>query len=295
MAKVLIVGCGDIGFGLAELLIAGGHDVCAIKRKPMAKELPGLKLYLADITVADELASVPTDFDQIYVILSPDNRDEKSYRRVYQHGIENLLDHFANSDGQDPGQNKILPHWIFVSSTSVYSQNGGEWVDEDSPTEPTGFNGKALLQAERSILAAGSKNTIVRFSGIYGPGRESLIKRIKSGVPVQYDPPYYTNRIHRDDCIGVLAWLLEQRLAGKQLENVQLATDCDPAPINKVACWLAEQLNCAAPLEKPSANLTQNKRCANQRLCEQGYQFCFKSYREGYGFVIQNDELKTDS
>ena len=301
MAKVLIVGCGDIGLDLAEVLIAEGHQVAGLKRKPLNKDLPGLTLFLADITVADELVTLPTDFDQIYVILSPDRRDEESYRRVYQQGIDNLLSYFASANdsnrrqlGQErpsqikPNQEKPSPHWIFVSSTSVYGQTAGEWVDEGSPTEPSGFNGKALLQAEQRILAAGSNNTIVRFSGIYGPGRESLIKGVQSGVPVQYEPPYYTNRIHRDDCIGVLAWLLNQRLTGSPVDNIYLASDGNPAPIMEVACWLAEKLNCAAPPAKQSTNSTQNKRCTNHRLCEQGYEFRFNSYREGYGVLFEN-------
>ena len=217
MAKVLIVGCGDIGLGLAKVLISQGHQVSAIKRKPLVEDLSGLSLFYADIAVANELDSLPTDFDQIYVILTPDNRDEKSYLRIYQQGIDKLLGHFVGAGDcnteklqkENSNRKSSSPHWIFVSSTSVYGQNAGEWVDEDSPTKPLTFNGKILLQAEQRILAAGSNNTIVRFSGIYGPGRDGLIKRVESGVPIQYSPPYYTNRIHRDDCIGVLAWLLE--------------------------------------------------------------------------------------
>ena len=288
MAKVLIVGCGDIGLGLANILIAEGHQVTGLKRKPLAKDIPGLRLFLADITVVDELVKLPTDFEQIYLILSPDSRDEESYRRIYQQGIENLLGHFGSGEAKKPAQKKSSLHWIFVSSTSVYGQNAGEWVGEDSPTEPSSFNGKALLGAEQRILAVGSNNTIVRFSGIYGPAREGLIKRVQSGAPIQYDPPYYTNRIHRDDCIGVLAWLLERRLAGRNVASIYLASDSDPAPIKEVACWIAEQLNCSVPPEKLSTALTKNKKCANHRLCKEGYKLRFKSYREGYGVLLKN-------
>ena len=283
MAKVLIVGCGDIGLGLAKILIAEGHQVSGLKRKRLVNDLPGLKLFLADITVKDKLVNLPTDFDQICLILSPDSRDEESYRRVYQRGVENLLNHFTGGSGGSEGKHKSIPHWIFVSSTSVYGQNAGEWVDEDSPTEPQSFNGKALLQTEQRVFAAGSNNTIVRFSGIYGPGREGLIKQVQSGSPIQCNPPYYTNRIHRDDCIGVLAWVLEQRLAGRPTANIYLASDSNPAPIIEVASWLADKLDCAAPPEKQSITLAQNKRCTNQKIIKQGYQFRFSNYREGYG------------
>ncbi len=291
MAKVLIVGCGDIGLGLAEVLIAEGHQVSAIKRKPLVANVPGLAVVLADIAIAGELVKLPTDFEQVYVILSPDSWLEASYRRVYQQGINNLLEHFmgANITGVIKGsplkhgqRRQASPHWIFVSSTSVYGQNTGEWIDEGSLTEPLNFNGKVLLQAEKIIFAAGSTNTIVRFSGIYGPGREGLINRVESAEPVQYWPPYYTNRIHREDCIGVLAWLLKQRLGGSSVDNIYLASDSDPAPMREVASWLARQLAAARPPELQGGFLGSNKRCANGRLREQGYEFRFHSYREGY-------------
>jgi nucleoside-diphosphate-sugar epimerase len=280
MAKVLIVGCGDIGLSLAEVLIAEGHQVSGIKRTPLAKSLPGLKLIFADITIENELKELPTDFDQVFLILTPDGRDEQDYRRVYLQGVNNLLAHFTDAVQE--------PHCIFVSSTSVYGQSAGEWVDEDSATDPGSQTAKVLLQAEKNILKAGAKNTIVRFSGIYGPGREGMIKRIQSGVPVQYAPPYYTNRIHRDDCVGVLAYLFAMRLKGGALENIYLGSDNEPAPIKEVAQWLADKLDLPKPPARKirAVNLGQNKRCDNKRLNTLGYNFRFKSYRAGYGELI---------
>ena len=282
MSRILIVGCGDIGLGLAKVLLGEGHQVSALKRSPLAQAVPGLTVLLADIAVASDLAMLPTDFDQVTIILSPDSRDEQSYRRVYLQGMENLFEYFAKS--------KTRPHWLFVSSTSVYGQNAGQWVDEDSVTAPESATAKIILQTEQRVLSENSKNTIVRFSGIYGPAREALISRVKAGTPIQFDPPYYTNRIHRDDCIGVLARLLKQHLAGSSLGNIYLATDSDPAPIKEVACWIADKLNCGAPPAKQSAAPTQNKRCSNRKLRELGYQFRFNSYRDGYSVILKITE-----
>lgn len=278
MAKVLIAGCGDIGLGLAQELIAEGHQVSGIKRRPLAKDLPGLELNLADLTVADELTELPVDFDQVFFVLTPDGREEQYYRRVYLQGVNNLLAHLSDA-GQEP-------HCMFVSSTSVYAQSSGEWVNEGSATDPASATAKVLLQAETNILNAGANNTIVRFSGIYGPGRAGMVKRVQAGVPVQYTPPYYTNRIHRDDGVGVLAYLFAQRLQGVALENVYLASDAAPAPIKDVAQWLAARLGCEVPSEKKSTSLAQNKRCDNQRLCALGYKFRFENYREGYESLV---------
>ena len=161
-------------------------------------------------------------------------------------------------------------------------------MDEDSLTEPSSFNGKALLQAEQRVLAAGPNNTIVRFSGIYGPGRDGLMKQVQSGTPIQHNPPYYTNRIHLDDCIGVLAGLLMQRLAGRPTANIYLASDSTPAPIKEVASWLAGKLDCSYPPARTitKVNASQNKRCSNERLSALEYNFLFKSYQVGYSALM---------
>ena len=287
MAKVLIVGCGDIGLGLAEVLIAEGHQVCGIKRKALPKDLPGLELIRANITLPKELKDLPTDFDQVVLILTPDARDEASYRRVYLEGINNLLAHFANCATSDKPQAR----WLFVSSTSVYGQNAGEWVDEESETVPVSTTGMILLEAEKNILVAniaGGKNTVVRFSGIYGPGRTVLLTRVESARPVQYEPPYYTNRIHRDDCVGVLAFLIKQSLAGVSLQSIYLASDNAPVPLGEIVSWLSEALKCSQPpaKEKGKDNINANKRCSNQRLLDLGYLLRFSTYREGYGDLL---------
>jgi nucleoside-diphosphate-sugar epimerase len=112
-------------------------------------------------------------------------------------------------------------------------------VDEHSCTAPSGFNGRALLCAEQQFLAESKNNSIVRFSGIYGPGRNHLIRNIKAGKAVQYEPPYYTNRIHHEDCVGVLFWLAQQRRTGQPVGGIYVASDDMPVPLGDVAMWLA--------------------------------------------------------
>jgi len=72
-----------------------------------------------------------------------------------------------------------------VSSTSVYGQNRGEWVDEDSETRPTSDGARWLVAAEERIWEANEANCVVRFSGIYGPGRDWLLRRLIQGEPIQ--------------------------------------------------------------------------------------------------------------
>lgn len=275
MAKLLIIGCGAIGSALALHLTAQGHQVTGLKRHPPL-ENNGINYIAADLTVAGQLQKLPDDFDAVFFIVSADGRTEQSYRTVYETGLGNALAKFQ----QQP--------WFFVSSTSVYGQNQGEWVDENSPTEPSNITSQLICQAEQRLLAANANSVIVRFSGIYGPGREYLLRSAQQSPSIQQTPPYYTNRIHQQDCVGVLAFLLAQRLAGVALNNCYLASDDNPATMWEVISWLAEQLNCPAPTVKSIEGIAdQNKRCQNQRLKALGYVFRYPDYQAGYGELIK--------
>ncbi|MGZ4976586.1 MAG: 2-dehydropantoate 2-reductase N-terminal domain-containing protein [Methylobacter sp.] len=269
MAKILIVGCGAIGSELAGVLSAQGHDVTGLKRKPPLS-LPGPVSYVAaDISSASGLADLDTDFTQAFFIVSPDQRAEQSYRAVYQTGLDNLLAKLPET------------HWLMVSSTSVYGQSGGEWVDEDSVAEPATITGRLIRQAEQKLISSNPANIVLRLSGIYGPGRESLLRLAMQAPAIQQTPPYFTNRIHQQDCIGVLSFLLERRLAGDELAQCYLASDDDPAPTWEVMTWLADRLHCPSPTVK-AADAGLNKRCSNARLKALGYRFRYPSYKDGY-------------
>jgi len=280
MAKILIIGCGAIGTQLAHVLSAKGHQVTGLKRNPPESGSGKVDYFKADITSPADLKDLPLDFDTLYFIVSPDGRNEESYRDIYESGLNNLLNKFSLA-----GAN---PHWIFVSSTSVYGQSQGEWVDEDSIAQPENATSQLIRQAEQKLMERATDNIVVRFSGIYGPGREYLLRMAMQAPAIQQNPPYYTNRIHQQDCIGVLAFLLERRLAGVALEQCYLASDDDPAPMWDVMSWLAEHLKCQPPTVKVTGDQgDMNKRCNNQRLNALGYKFQYPSYKVGYLELIK--------
>lgn len=275
MAKILIIGCGAIGTQLARVLTKQGHSVTGVKRNPPPSD-ETIHYVRADICSSADIAQLPTDIDQLFFIVSADGRTEQSYRDVYDIGLNNVLDRFAQ-----------VP-CIFVSSTSVYAQSQGEWVDENSPAQPDNPNSQLIRQAEQQVIALNPHNTVVRFSGIYGRGREYLLNKAKQSPVIQHTPAYFTNRIHQTDCVGVLAFLLAKKLAGITLAHYYLASDDDPAPQYEVMTWLAQQLNCPAPTIKLMASDdTMNKRCNNQRLKALGYNFVYPSYKDGYAELIQ--------
>jgi nucleoside-diphosphate-sugar epimerase len=280
MAKILIVGCGAIGYELAKTLENAGHTVTGLKRNPPLESQEKFKYVKADITSSHDLASFDTDFEYVFFIVSADSRNEKSYHDIYETGIDNLLSRFAQTGCKAP--------WIFVSSTSVYGQCQGEWVDESSVTAPAKATSLKIVQAEQKLMRQNPANIIVRFSGIYGPGREYLLRMAKQAPSIQQRPPYYTNRIHQRDCVGVLAFLLEQSLAGVNLEQCYLASDDHPAPLWEVMNWLTERMQANPPIAKTEANTSDmNKRCRNDRLKQLGYRFIYPEYKTGYAELLR--------
>lgn len=277
MANILILGCGAIGVSLATVLTGQGHSVTGLKRSPPSSA-DGIHYVAADITSSIAMEQLALDADVVFFIVSADERTEQAYRNIYQCGLRNALAKFA---GQP---------WFFVSSTRVYGQSQGEWVDEDSLTRPDNAAGQLLLQAEQYVLDWNPLNVVVRFSGIYGPGREHLLRMARQAPAIQQTPPYFTNRIHQRDCVGVLAFLLRQRLAGVALESCYLASDDDPAPLWEVISWLAARLHCAAPtVQRGGSEAVSNKRCVNRRLKALGYQFYYPGYQDGYSELILHE------
>ncbi|WAK00438.1 NAD-dependent epimerase/dehydratase family protein [Methylobacter sp. YRD-M1] len=279
MANMLIVGCGDLGMRLAHALAEKGHQVTGLKRHPPPHD-SRIRYVAADIASGIGLDGLDTDFDQLFFIVTPDGRSESDYHAIYEIGLHRLLTKLPRCP------------WIFVSSTGVYAQSQGEWVDENSPAEPEAVTNRLIRQAEKQLIESNSDNIIVRFSGIYGPGRESLLRMAAQSPAIQKEPPYFTNRIHQLDCVGVLDFLLEQRLKGRKLENCYLASDDDPTPLWNVTSWLAERMHCAPPVARAvGKNAAMNKRCSNRRLRDLGYQFRYPDYKKGYAELIDKDRL----
>lgn len=276
--RVLIAGCGYVGCALAPRLVEEGDEVLGLRRRP--EGLPsGVRPLAADLTDPRSLEAVPT-VDAVVYAASAGGRTEEAYRGAYVEGVEHLL---ARLEHSSPGLRRV----VFVSSTGVYPQRDGSWVDEDSPTEPEGFRGQSLLEGEARVRATG-RGHVLRLAGIYGPGRTSLIERVRSGrATVAPGGPRYTNRIHRDDAAEALRVILRAEAPPPLLVGV----DSAPAPEREVLGWLAARLGAPPPPEVPpepgSRRGGSNKRCRNTRLLETGVTLRYPTYREGYGALLE--------
>ena len=212
------------------------------------------------------------DHDVLVHCLSPSSRDEATYRAVYVDALRHLL-------AAVPGASRV----VFVSSTAVYGDHGGDWIDETASCRPTGFNGHVLLEAEQVACASGHDALILRLGGIYGPGREMLLRRVRSGEPLAVsDPPQYTNRIHVEDAAAAAVHLIRQRASG--IFNL---VDDLPAAQPEVLDWLADRMGLPRLARVPGPRPVDSKRVANARLHGHGFDLRYPDFRAGYAELLR--------
>jgi len=277
--SVLIAGCGDIGSRLAVRLAALQWRVMGLRRTVDA--LPaGIEGIAGDLFKPEPPPAWPSGpLDYLVYCVAASEHDEAGYRRAYVDGLRHVLG-WLQVHGQTPRR------LLFVSSSSVYGQLEGEWVDERSATEPGGFSGRLMLEAEQLAQSTAIPATVVRLTGIYGPGRERLVEQVRQGYRVAPHPPQYGNRIHADDAAGLLAFLLQADMKGQALENCYIGVDDAPAPLFDVVQWLHEVLDVRQWSDEHSVRRTGSKRCSNARAKALGWQPAYPSYREGYGALL---------
>lgn len=276
VATVLIAGCGYVGSAVAVELLATGHDVYGLRRRP--EGLPeGVRPIAADLGDRATLGGLPWASHLLYCA-SAGASTELAYERAYVDGLSNVLASLAGAP---------LERVIFTSSTAVYGQDDGSFVDETSPTHPAHFSGKVLLEAERRLRAAPCATVALRLAGIYGPGRTRLVEMVHEGK-VGPAPGVFGNRIHRDDCAGAITHLLFSRSP----EDVYVGVDAAPAPLDDVHAFVATLLGVPFPPEGSESGRgperkSANKRCRSARLSASGYELRVPSYREGYPAVVR--------
>ena len=272
MSAVLIAGCGDVGGELARRLLADGDVVYGLRRR--TRLLPaGVRPVAGDVGDTVSLHPMPAGIDVLCYTAAADARSPEAYRAAYVDGPRNVLRAVARTSSPR--------RTLFASSTRVYPQGAGEWVDEESPTEGDDAYARLLLEGEAAVREAAASSVVVRFAGIYGPGRTRLVDRVRAGDSCT---EAWTNRIHRDDCAGALRHLLriERPLP------LYVAADREPATQCAVMTWMAERLGLPAPPTADTGDGNRGKRCRNARLVASGYELEYPSYREGYGAVIRD-------
>jgi nucleoside-diphosphate-sugar epimerase len=277
---VLIVGCGDLGTEAGLRFAAAGHRVVGWRRTPqvLPAAIEGVR---ADL--AGELPTVPPDTDIVVIAVAADSSDPAAYRAAYVDGTARVLDAFERDEATP---RRVL----FVSSTAVYGDASGE-VDEETPTEPSAFNGRIMREAEELFLErlapTDADAIVLRLGGIYGPGRTRLIDQVRSGSASVPATARRTNRIHRDDAAAAIVHLTTMSAPA---EEIYLGVDNDPAHYGDVVRFLASELGSPEPpTQQKATSRGADRACSNARLRSTGWAPAFPTYIEGYRAILAGE------
>lgn len=270
---VLMAGCGDVGTEAGLRFAALGHRVVGWRRTPDRLPAP-IEAVAADLT--GELPAIPGDTDIVVVAPAAGGRGEEAYRRVYLDGLSNVLDALE--------RDAVTPSCIiFVSSTAVYADADGAWVDERTAPEPPTATSRVLRRAEELLAVRAPQGTVLRLGGIYGPGRTRLIDQVRGGKDLAPDPPRYTNRIHRDDAAAAIVHLATAVDATAPVYN---GVDEEPAVLGEVLCFLADRLGVPRSGGPDAGTAATGKRICGSLLRSTGFTYRYPSYREGFAAVL---------
>lgn len=286
MNRVLIAGCGYVGTALGVELAARGDQVWGLRRDPSGLP-PAIRPVRGDLLEQDNLVRVlPEAPDVVVYAASAGGFSDLAYRTAYVDGVRSFLRALVQA-GAEPRR------LLFTSSTGVYGRTDGEWVDEDSPPEPTAFNGSRVLEGEDLFLDGPFPSVVLRLGGIYGPGRTSLLQRVRQGGVTCPENPVWSNRIHRDDCAGALLHLIDL----PEPDPVYIGVDREPADLCQIMTWLAGRVGAPEPVREVGGSLGRgsNKRCSSDRLVGSGYRFRFPDFRSGFEAILEGEESPSGS
>lgn len=308
----LLFGHGYLGSRVARLWRAAGNEVTVVTRThAKAAELQnhGYRAIIADVCDPHSLRNLPPA-DTVLFTVGYDRKTSHnapntpgpptmSIHDVYAGGVKNVLDALTLSHA---ATNAKPPLVVYISSTGVYGDADGDWVDENTVCQPVREGGKACLAAEQAIAAhpLGAKSIVLRLAGIYGPDRIPRREPLLRGEPIDAPADGYLNLIHVDDAARIVL-AAERKFADYQKPDNQLAlpqtycvSDGRPGVRREYYSELARLLKAPEPRftapcpDSPAAQrAASDKRISNAKLVrELGIEFLYPSYREGLAAIV---------
>ena len=259
--RKFVIGCGYLGLRVAKKWREAGHTVYVTTRSEKRSEelrRQGFEPYLLDITNPNRPTSLPA-VDTVLYAVGYDRHSGASREDVYCSGLTNVLAQLPMVDDR----------LIYISSTGVYGQAAGEWVDETSACDPTREGGRVCLAAEDLLRSSpfGERAVILRLAGIYGPSRVPFLDRLRNGEPLPVATEGYLNLIHVDDAVASVIAAESARLP-----NLYLVSDGNPVVRRTYYEAIARQLNLEATFADPDPSTARgqrglsSKRVRNERI-----------------------------
>ena len=274
--SVLIAGCGFVGLPLARKLLETGWQPHAItKAESSAERLrsESFNVHVFDLRHADALRKLPRrHFNVVIHCASSERGNVEDYRAVFFEGSKNIMGSLE------------YENFIFCSSTSVYAQTDGAWVDESSAAAPTRETGQVLRDTEELVLAA--NGTVARLSGLYGPGRCVPLRKLLAGqAAIEGDGTRVMNALHQLDAVSALHFLAASKPAG--IVNVT-----DNLPVTQVEWYryvcnrVNKPLPPTGPRNRDRKRGWTSKRVSNQRLRSFGWAPIYPTFKEGLETIL---------
>ncbi len=283
MVKALIVGCGDLGSAVATQLAELGFKTVGVRRSDVAVD--GVTIIQADVTQPASLAILNDIHPEILIYcVAANGQTDEQYKSHYVDGLRHVLaTQFKNTQ---------LKHVFFVSSTRVYGQKTEVLLDETVAAIPADFGGERLLEAESLLKSLSCGTTVLRLSGIYGPGRLRMINLAKS--PENWpELNSWSNRIHRDDAAAFMVFLVQKVLKNIAVDSCYIVTDSKPTTQYEVLQWIAAKLQVEAQVKVPLIN--GGKKLSNLAMIATGFKLQFPDFQAGYHMLINQISNAKDS
>lgn len=280
----LIIGCGYLGRRVARRWCAAGNTVAALTRShqhaaSLAQD--GISPVIGDVLDPTSLRKLPPARTVLYAV-GYDRTAPASKREVYVDGLRNVL--AALPAG--------VEQFIYISSTSVYGQSNGEWIDEGSACEPQTDGGRICLDAEqllRTTLDDGVSLHVLRLSGIYGPDRLiARIEALRERRELPGNPEGWLNLIHVEDAATAVVACADRQSA---VEKTILVSDDRPIERRVYYETLARLIGAETPRVEStgSPHSDLGKRCSNRRLrTVLGVSLAFPTINEGLPHAVGN-------
>lgn len=286
---LVIFGAGYVGGEVARQAVARGLRVTALTRNPEKARVlaeAGVQVIVDDLAAESwhAHAALKDGVDLVLNCVSSGGGGVEGYRHSYVDGMKSVLAWASRAR---------VGALVYTSSTSVYPQDGGVTVDEDTSVEATRLAGSAIVEAEDLLLAAkvAERRFVLRLAGIYGPGRHYLVDQLRDGSgEVAGVGTHRLNLIHRDDIAGAIwaAFDASPNVPG----GVFNVADDGAAPKAEIAAFLAKKLGVPTPrfTGEPAGGrrrVTPDRVIANDRIKRVlGWRPIYPSYREGYAAIL---------
>jgi len=270
-----VAGCGWLGTAIARALAARGDRVTAVRRDGGRAALlaaEGVRPLALDLASPSALDHLPRDLDGLVACQAAASRDLAAYRRAYLDANGTLISAAARAGAP----------LVYTGSTGVFGRSDGREVFEGSATEPDSPEAGILAAAEALVLGEGRMGRLVRLSGLYGPGRTSIIERVRSGaLALGPGDGAFMNFCHLEDAVAAVLAALDRGRPGA----IYHASDAQPARRREVIEFIAGCLRMAPP--RTAAGAATAGEPGGRRVrgeatrAELGLALRYPSFREG--------------